>query len=267
MDNLWFFVLTVMVYSATWYYVSLYFYDIVGTHNTNKYYGLKVPISTWLKRFAVVALLAMPINIDGNVFTVIGNAKAEKSIYSVASVYQNAGKNAVAFISAPVIFQKAGGWAFTFLGITFQNAEHDANMGLGISIRQTAGDDAMLIVGISLYQQAGRDAVAIGGISVYQMAKEGAVLAVGLSGYQNARDTLMLGGISGYQKAIGNTISGMGISIYQNAGNIALTGIGVSVYQKAHENVNTALGLGIYQAVSDKQRVFGVLFPLKRTTN
>ncbi len=46
----------------------------------------------------MATFIALPINIGGNVFTIAGNAVAEKNVYSIFSVYQKAGQNAVTLI-------------------------------------------------------------------------------------------------------------------------------------------------------------------------
>ncbi|MDP2593917.1 MAG: hypothetical protein Q8P36_01075 [bacterium] len=118
---------------------------------------------------ALIALLTLPVNISGHVLTIGGNAVGEKGVYSLFSLYQ-----------------KTGGDAMTVIGISgYQQAEHDAAVGIGISGYQKAGHDAMTFIGISGYQQAEHDAVTVIGISGYQEAGHNAMTVVGLSFFQN----------------------------------------------------------------------------------
>src|SRR3989344_8892914 len=71
----------------------------------------------WAFSIALISLLSLPININGNVFTVIGNAKSEKSVYSVFSLYQHAGEDAVTIFSLAG-YQKTGRNALTFVGVS-----------------------------------------------------------------------------------------------------------------------------------------------------
>ena len=90
-------------------------------------------------------LLALPIDIGGNVFTIAGNAVAEKNIYSLFSVYQQAGQDAV-----------------TGLGLAYQRAGQNAVTGLGLAIYQKAGRGARVPISIALYQRVGEKTRAFG---------------------------------------------------------------------------------------------------------
>lgn len=134
MENILLFVLTVFLYSAIWIWLS-------PPGSFGKY----------VKRVALIALLSVPININGRVFTVIGNAAGEKSVFSVFSLYQ-----------------RADGDAVTFLGLSgYQRAGNNAVTGAGISGYQRAGNEAVTILGLSGYQRAG-NAQTIVGIAFYQ---------------------------------------------------------------------------------------------------
>ncbi|OGD25618.1 hypothetical protein A2819_02605 [Candidatus Azambacteria bacterium RIFCSPHIGHO2_01_FULL_40_24] len=139
MENILLFAFTVAIYSFVWFF----FTDPIGWKKQ-------------VKRMALVALLALPFNIDGNVFTIAGNATAEKSVYSVLSLYQRAEQNAV------TLFGLAG----------YQKAGQDVETGIGLAGYQQAGRNATTFVGLAGYQQAGRDAQAIIAIALYQRVGE-----------------------------------------------------------------------------------------------
>lgn len=106
-------------------------------------------LGKWLKRTALIALLCLPININGNVFTVMGNATSEKSVYALFSIYQKAGQN-----------------AFTFFGLSgYQNAGQNAAIVVGLSGYQKAGNKARTIIGVALYQKVADKGRAFGTIT------------------------------------------------------------------------------------------------------
>ena len=150
-----FFVTTVVYYVFGWFVFSLY--DL---------YPHK-------KALALCALLALPVNINGHVFTIVGNAQGEKGVYSLMSFYQQA--------------DQGDTLALAFAG--YQQAGEDALVGFGLSVYQQAKRDAEIILGLSGYQRAGKDAIVGFGLSVYQQAKEKTEVFFGLSGYQQADKT------------------------------------------------------------------------------
>jgi len=139
MENILLFALTVVIYSFVWF---LFTNPVAWTE--------------YIKPIALVALIALPFNIGGNVFTIAGNATAEKSVYSVLSLYQRAEQDAV------TLFGLAG----------YQKAGHDVETSIGLAGYQQAGRDATTFVGLAGYQQAGRDAQAIIAIALYQRVGE-----------------------------------------------------------------------------------------------
>jgi hypothetical protein len=101
----------------------------------------------------IVALLCAPFNINGNIFTILGNAESEKNIFSIFSLYQRADRG-----------------AYNILGLSlYQRAGRDAYSSFGLSLYQRADEDAVNFLGLSIYQRAGRDAYSIG-LSLYQRA-------------------------------------------------------------------------------------------------
>jgi len=111
MTNLLLFAVTVALYMALWHWLE-------------KPQGYKEAA----KRLAPLALLCLPFNINGNVITVLGNAKAEKSIFSVFSLYQNASNVAVAVLAG---YQNASENAVAVLA-GYQNASNVAVAGLAL---------------------------------------------------------------------------------------------------------------------------------------
>ena len=153
MENLGLFVLTTLVYSGVWCYLK----------RPNGLLG-------YARRAGLMALLCLPININGNVFTVLGNAVSEKSVFSLCSLYQKAEKDAGTIIGLSG-YQSAGQNAVTFIGLSgYQKAGQTALTGIGLSGYQSAGRDAMTGFGLSGYQSAGQNAVTYIGLAVYQKA-------------------------------------------------------------------------------------------------
>ena len=102
----------------------------------------------FIKGTALMALLALPFNIGGNVFTIAGNATAEKSVYSLFSLYQQAGQDAV-----------------TGIGLAYQQAKQDAVTGIGLAVYQKAERKAYVPLAIALYQRVGEKKRAFGAFS------------------------------------------------------------------------------------------------------
>lgn len=120
------------------------------------------------KMLALVALLTLPLNINGNVFTIAGNATAEKSVYSIFSFYQSAGQDVL------TIFGLAG----------YQQAGQDAETTIGLAGYQNAGRDTMTALGLAGYQNAGRNAVTALGLAGYQRAERNAIAGMAIALYQ-----------------------------------------------------------------------------------
>lgn len=152
MENILLFAITVGIYSFIWFL----FTDPVGWKKQ-------------VRRMALVALLVLPINIGGDVFTFAGNAIAEKSIYSIFSLYQKAEQNATTIIG--LAYQKTGQNAVTFAGLAYQQAGQDAVTGIGLAY-QKAGQDAVTIVGLAGYQKAERETKVPIAIAIYQRVGE-----------------------------------------------------------------------------------------------
>lgn len=157
MENIWLFVLTVVAYSLVWF--------IIVEHSWKPRYIL---LTHWVKRVAVVALLVLPLNINGNVFTIAGNATAEKNVYSILSFYQRAEQDAV------ILFGLAG----------YQKAGQDAETLIGLAGYQQAGRDAVTDVGLAGYQKAGRNAATLFGLAGYQSAGQKAMADITIALYQ-----------------------------------------------------------------------------------
>ena len=113
-------------------------------------------LAGYAKKACLTALLCIPFNINGNIWTVLGNAESEKSIYSLCSLYQKAKNEAV-----------------TLIGLAgYQSAGQDARTDIGLAGYQSAGRDAIIIAGLSGYQSAGNYARNLFGLAIYQKAGE-----------------------------------------------------------------------------------------------
>lgn len=157
MENIILFAVSVLLYSALWFWFS------------RPKFGAECA-----KRITLIAVLCIPFNINGNVITVIGNATAERSIFSFFSLYQKAGNNAVT--------------------------------GVGLTAYQQAGRHAITVLGLAAYQQAGRDTVTAVGLVGYQRAGNDAAIGIGLAGYQRADNkAIVRAGLVFYQKVYEKT--------------------------------------------------------------
>ena len=150
MENILLFGTTVVVYSMVWFMVEGREY-----------------VTCWgkaLKRVVFIAFLVLPINIKGNVFTVAGNVTAEKSVYSVFSLYQKAEGTAVTAFSLAG-YQKAGQHALVGLGLAgYQEARYTLTA-FGLAGYQRAELSAEIGVAVAFYQRVGEKTRTFGVLS------------------------------------------------------------------------------------------------------
>lgn len=153
------------------------------------YLGKKPEVNrgTNLSILAWITLLSLPVNINGHVFTVFGNAVGEKGVYSIASLYQRASDNdgnVLALLSSG--YQRAS-TTFTLAGVSgYQQAEEFAMVGIGASGYQQA-DITLTFCGLSGHQRAEKHALIVFGVSGYQRAENKASTVVGLAFYQKVQ--------------------------------------------------------------------------------
>lgn len=143
MENLWLFGSTVALYSG----IVL----LVWRHKL----GSPIPARKTFKALGLIALLAMPININGYVFTIAGNAVGEKGVFSLFSLYQKT--PGTAFVVFPLFtWQEAGNDAGAFVGIVGnQKAGNMAVVGIGFAVNQNAQNEVGVILGIGFHQRVG----------------------------------------------------------------------------------------------------------------
>ncbi|OGM99226.1 MAG: hypothetical protein A2915_02850 [Candidatus Yanofskybacteria bacterium RIFCSPLOWO2_01_FULL_41_34] len=171
----------------------------------------------YAKEFAIVALLCLPLNINGNVFTVLGNASSSNNIYSIFSLYQKADQD-----------------AFSLLGGIYQEAGYDATTFLGFEVYQKAGHDNVLVIGLSGYQKAENKNLLGIGISVFQNSKKESGSIMGLIGYQKSNDiALALCCFVGKQDSGQQSGLAMGLIGYQNSKKYSSTVFSMALYQRA----------------------------------
>lgn len=122
------------------------------------------------KSLGVIAFLTLPFNINGNVFTVFGNAVGEKDVFSVASFYQKANGTTITLI-APLTYQDAGDAAVSGVGVpSFQK-----------------GAKVGLIVGVAPYQHANRgNSIIFFGLAGQQVSLLQSGVVLGFAGDQRA---------------------------------------------------------------------------------
>lgn len=194
--NIWLFIGTVFAYAVFWY-GSLIFKNAPERSTWSDFLedSLDIVFGFSLRKHAgylgIIVLLALPVNINGYVFSIAGNAVGERGVYSLASFYQ-----------------KSGGDAFSVLGFGYQEATKDALVIAGISIYQKA-ETVWFGFGISGYQEATEE----------EEGKDGAGVLFGISAYQKSSSIAWVAvGISGYQEATAGVVTLLGVTVYQKAG-------------------------------------------------
>ncbi len=169
MKNMFLFAVTVLGYFGVWRYLG----------------GMPESESEYVFRLGMLALLCAPFNINGNVWTVLGNATSPRSVYSIFSFYQYAKKNA-GMIFSFLSYQKArGGDAIVLLGVSCcQKANDAAGVFIGFSFYQDSGRESCVFCGVSCYQQTLGHALTCAGFSVYQEGYYSVETKFGLALYQ-----------------------------------------------------------------------------------
>ena len=167
MTNLMFFGISVVAYFGIWFL-----------------FRKSTSVRGHMKRIGLLALLCVPFNVGGNVFTVLGSAKSEKSVYSFFSLYQEAGQDAITVLGL-MPYQKAGRNAIVGVGLAgFQEANQDTLVPVGFVGYQKADQDAAVGIGLTGLQKAGRRAWVLVGLVGYQKADQDARTDAALVGYQ-----------------------------------------------------------------------------------
>lgn len=224
MTNIYLWGATTLIY---WFVLQCWMYPKDRTESTLDYLSDVILTTEGLKSFGVVALLCLPLNINGNVFTFFGNVHNQgvKNVYSVWSLYQTAEND-----------------AFSMIGTAYQKAGRDATVILVGSVYQEAGRDALVGIGLSGFQKAGHDANVAGGIVFRQTS---------------ANNSLVFMGVSLVQKAGECACSIIGVNLIQN-GKQAGVGLGLSVYQHGSETTETYVSMALYQRAGNQVRNFAV---------
>lgn len=136
MKNLALFVLTVAGWFGAWWYIG----------------GTPEGAGEYLFRLGILAFLSVPFNINGNIWTVLGNAESEGSIYSFFPLYQKARRRAGTIVGV-LSYQDAKEIAYIMFGfLTWQEAADVAAVGIGFTLCQKARYEICLGTGIALYQ-------------------------------------------------------------------------------------------------------------------
>jgi len=179
MENLllWF------VSTATYFVVYLCYGHYNGTALLDS-----ISLGKNMKYLAVIALLALPVNNNGHVFTVFGNAVGEKGVYSIAPFYQKSDGDVVAVL-APLTYQ------------------------------ESSKGNAFAIVGIPSYQSAKESTGLFVGIAPYQKSANGRPgVLFGIAGRQEGRSVFVGFGLGGYQKATIEAQSFLSLVFFQRVG-------------------------------------------------
>ena len=98
-----------------------------------------------LEQAIVLLVLTLPFNINGNVFTFLGNARSKKNIYSLFSLYQHAEETAFALINCGYQSSKYTTAFFSIFG--YQHAKKEAISFSGfLATYQYAGEKAEIVI-------------------------------------------------------------------------------------------------------------------------
>lgn len=134
---------------------------------------------------AIIAFLSIPFEINGSVWTVLGNARSKQNIFGLLSLYQVAEYSAFSILGS--VYQKAGVDAATVVGISiYQKAGNEATTGLGLAIYQASSVSTMLI-GLCAYQYAEFSALHYVGIGLCQKSEREVCNCCGFSVYQQVK--------------------------------------------------------------------------------
>ncbi|KKT82204.1 MAG: hypothetical protein A3B99_03545 [Candidatus Yanofskybacteria bacterium RIFCSPHIGHO2_02_FULL_44_12b] len=188
------------------------------------------------KKWALISLLFLPLNINGNVLTVFGSGVSDKDFYSAFSVYQRANNDVVSIFG--------GLW-------------------------QESGRDVEVLAGLVGYQKAGRNASLMLGISGYQKAGDIAFQMFGINAFQEGFNSLLGGGISGYQKSYGDIgYRNLGSAVWlglvgHQRGNLAGCTLGIVGFQNTNQRASTGAAVALYQRAGTSARSFAVFSQLK----
>lgn len=182
MKNIVLFVITVLGYLSLCLFLKDY-WGYLGSFGAWEYVAI----------IGTLMLLCAPFNIDGNVWTVLGNAESEGSIFSFFSLYQRAKQDAVTIFG--LSYQKAGRSADTGIGASVQNAGEAAGIVIGVGVYQKSTKEAGVLLGVALLQDAGDEASMLIGVAFWQNAGQTAVAVLGLAFYQSLTGVSPEGGL------------------------------------------------------------------------
>jgi len=263
MDNIILWVSTVSVYHLLLLLLASIKPQWVHPLDSRTY--VRTNLGWHLKRVGLMALLCLPLNINENVFTVFGNAKSSKNIYSLASFYQ-----------------KAEGHAVNIFGVGgVQHAKDFAITGVGVVLcQESTNDEAILPVGICLAQNGHKIAgILFGGSGIQESSRGLATTFLGINGLQVASNTEVVAGFSLFQDASKNALIGIGAVGYQGSKNSAVLVLGLAGRQRAGEHARALIGfvgcqtadktaklncaMAIHQRVRDRSRSFGFFSDLE----
>lgn len=157
MVNLVIFLITVASLLFGWIIYRIYFFE-----NTS---GKKMG-----KVLAILIVLFVPFNLNGNVWTILGNGESEKNMFSVASFYQKANGHAISALGV-LNYQEAEDMATTIVGVTGYQKARVSLLGFGIAGHQEGNASALTVLGIAVHQKAPM-VVSLVGVGLYQEAGE-----------------------------------------------------------------------------------------------
>ncbi len=231
MNNLTIFFANVTLFFLIWFFVI----------TPEKFQSL----AYYIKGLAIVALLCMPLNINGTVITVLGSAQA-KNVISVFSVHQDAEDKAFALVGSG--YQRAGKSATTLFGFSVYQMADKTNMLAGASFCQKSKSGATVWVGFSGHQEA---------------SEGSATTFIGFSGFQKAsKDANMFAGVSLCQKAKQSVFLAIGFSVFQKGRTEAGILAGLVLYQEAGTMASSTLAIAVIQKNECKTRYFAAFSPL-----
>lgn len=148
--NLFLLVISVVFWGTLFYIGDLINFNKASNENNETKFNKR---KTVLKNLIYAILLCIPFNYNGDIYTVLGNAKSENNIYSVMSFYQNAKGEAFSFFSIAG-YQKAKTCSAGFSVLSFKEAENSSFSFAGILNVEKAKNKVTTMVGLPLYMKS-----------------------------------------------------------------------------------------------------------------
>ena len=167
-ENIVLFTTSVLVYTVAYFTVGIFYFRTLLT------------VRKILKIMFIFALLCLPLNINGHVLTIAGNAVGEQGVFSLFSFYQKAENGAAVSILSIFNSQIAKRDALSVIGFpAYQKSGYTSTVVIGGSLIQKAKKESSILLGASIVQKAEITNL-LCGVALRQNAKKEARIGAGL---------------------------------------------------------------------------------------